>query len=40
MSPDRLMEIVVGRSMKQEALDVAPRIENPRLFRAGSTSNS
>jgi hypothetical protein len=37
MSPDRLMEIVVGRSMKQEALDVAPRIENPR--QAGSTSN-
>jgi hypothetical protein len=26
----RLMEIVSGRSMKQEALDAATRIENPR----------
>jgi hypothetical protein len=30
MSPDSLMEIVSGRSMKQEALDAATRIENPR----------
>jgi hypothetical protein len=36
MSPDRLMEIVVGRSMKQEALDVAPRIENPRPLGRGA----
>jgi hypothetical protein len=35
MSPDSLMEIVRGRSMKQEALDAATRIENPRALGRG-----
>ena len=35
MSPDSLMEIVNGRSMKQETLDAAPRIENPRPLGRG-----
>src|ERR1035441_2633200 len=35
MSPDSLMEIVNGRSMKQETLDAAPRIENPRPSARG-----
>jgi pimeloyl-ACP methyl ester carboxylesterase len=35
MSPDSLMEIVNGRSMKQETLDAAPRIENPRSSGRG-----
>jgi len=35
MSPDRLMETASGRSMKQEALDAAARIENPRPLGRG-----
>ena len=35
MSPDSLMEIVAGRSMKQEALDAASRIESPRPLGRG-----
>jgi hypothetical protein len=40
MSPDSLMEIVNGRSMKQETLDAAPRIENPCPYQCGEYVNA